>query len=639
MTTKPKKVKTEWKNEGKSFGWCYRKAKLYSRDVPGLLPYFYVVPFFLAYLVLDFSLRYTYRHAGVVGIQFLPAAVFTLGWALVFTGLILALPAGPRWFFRCVPLVTFVTLAVTHSGFINMMGEFFSFSILSFAGTGEYFKAEYIHIAKKVVAGATVTVLLMMIAGRFLVVVPPRVRKASVLSGLGAAAVGVALIAGTHIMAFPDSDDILFDNTGKQAAITAYHDFTNNTNSLLVSGLYQYSARDLWYQFFPMGAGELTDRDKADIQSYIADYEAEKTDNAYTGRLAGKNLILIQLEAIDTWMLTEDYMPNLYALREGGIDFTQHYTPDFIGPGTFNTEFIANTGILPATGGISSSVYARDDFAYSLANLFNAAGYTSRSFHNGDETTYDRGQVHPNLGYERYYSGYAMGMENTALDRYLMSGFETMTEGDPFFSFVITISGHGTYTEDNPIYQANRTEALAATADDPLKEQTNYVYAIGGAMETDRFIGALVEGLEKKGLLEDTALIFFTDHYNKYLLDDQFIMERKGVDNMDLIRRTDFSIWSADLEPQKIEKATSTVDILPTVANLFGLDTTGAFLLGSDGLSQGDGFVFFSSGSWYDGQTYWAYGADGGDPQRSAEISRKMALSNRILAGNYYANK
>ena len=39
------------------------------------------------------------------------------------------------------------------------------------------------------------------------------------------------------------------------------------------------------------------------------EYEAAQKDNAYTGLLAGKNVIMVQLEAIDTWMLQEPTCP------------------------------------------------------------------------------------------------------------------------------------------------------------------------------------------------------------------------------------------------------------------------------------------------------------------------------------------
>ena len=218
------------------------------------------------------------------------------------------------------------------------------------------------------------------------------------------------------------------------------------------------------------------------------------------------------------------------------------------------------------------------------------------------------------------------------MDRYLLNGFDAMTEGAPFYSFIITYSAHGTYGPDNVVYRANAEKALALAADTP----GNCVYAVAGAMETDRFAADLVARLEQEDLLKDTVLVFYTDHYNKYLMDDGYIMQLKGADNANLMLKTDFFLWSADLEPQTVTKVTSSADILPTLTNLFGIDTTGGFFVGDDGLSDRGGYVFFGDNSWYDGQTYWTYGTPGGTPERTGEISRKVTLCNRLLAGDYY---
>ena len=617
--------------QGLSFWQCFARNRLYSRDLPGLRPYLYIIPFFLAYLVLDFSLRFTYRGMGIVGVKYLPAGLFTLGWALVFAGLVFFLPKVPRWFVRCVPLVTFVVLAITHSGFMSAFRKFFSFSSLSFGGTGSFVDASYITINWKVIAGSAIAVLLMMTSGRLLKVIPPKPVKGSVLAGVLACLVGAGLVAFTHTHYFPVVDTVIWENSAEDAQKTAYHEFNDTTNALMISGLYQYTMRDLGRLVFPQNT--MTDEERRQVDEYVAEYEAAKKDNAYTGLLAGKNVIMVQLEAIDTWMLQEDYMPNLAKLKAEGLSFTNHYTPAYITAGTFNTEFMANTGLIPATGGISTSVYANNAYPYSMANLFRAAGYTAQSFHNSEGTVYDRGAVHPNLGYEAYHSGSDMAMEDYQMDRYLINGFDTMTSGDPFYSFVITYSGHGPYGDESPIYQANAQAAQAMAQ----RTDGNYVYAVAGAMETDRFVGELVDKLEEKGLLEDTVLIFYADHYNYYMMDDGLNMEIKGVNNMNMLQHTDFFLWSADLEPTQIDKVTSTLDVLPTVANLFGLDTSGAFLAGHDALGEPGGYVFFADGSWYDGTTYWSSKNGGaGDETRSAEINRITTLSNRVLAGNYY---
>lgn len=633
-TSKKSEKKQEGKALGLSFRYCLLHDRLYSREMEGPIPYLYPVPMFLAYLLLDFTLRFTYRSGGIVGVKYLPAALFTLGWALVLSGLVFLLPLKGKRLSRGIPLGVFVGLAVTHSGFMSMFGRFFSFSAMTFGGTGSFFTAEYFRFDWKVITASVVAVLLLLLAGHMLNAAPPKVNKKTCLGGVGIMAVGAVIILAVHFLCFPKVDTVIWENTPEDAAAAAYQDYNDTTNALMVSGLYQYTVRDIWMLLAP--AGTMDQEEREEVDAYIAGYEAAKTDNEYTGLLAGKNLIMVQLEAIDTWMLSEAYMPNLWNLKQESLSFANHYTPAYITAGTFNTEFMSNTGLLPATGGIPTSVYTRDHYPYSMANLFANAGYTARSFHNSEGTVYDRGTIHPNLGYESYTSGGDMEMENYQMDRYLINGFDQMTEGDPFYTFIITYSGHGPYGDDSAIYQANAKEAQAAAQ----RTDGNYVYAVAGAMETDRFIGKLVDKLTESGLLEDTVLVFYADHYNYYMMDDGLNMELKGVDNMNLLQHTDFFIWSQDLPAGQVDKVTSTLDILPTVANLFGLDTTGAFLAGHDGLGDQGGYVFFSDGSWYDGQTYWALGSgDPGDPQRSSQIAQITTLSNLVLSGDYYGEK
>jgi len=608
--------------EGKAIGLSFRAC---------ILPQ---IPLALAWLILDVNLRYTFQGTAVVGAWYLPAFLFTFGWILVLTGLVIFLPGRARSLARWLPTVVFGLLTLTHSAFMNVFRRFFSVAALTFSGVGDFVETDYIQFHPPILWAFGGAVVLTFLSGRLQKRFPlPRGKKPALL-GLAAVVAGGCVIAGVHFLYFPKMDTVVWENTDKDAAAAAYQDYTNSTNALMVSGLYQYTVRDLWICLRP--AGSLSQEEEQAIDGYIAQYEAGQAPNEYTGLLAGKNLILVQLEAIDTWMLSKDYMPNLWQVKQESLSFTNHYTPAYITAGTFNTEFIANSGLLPATGGIPTSVYTRDSYPYSLANLFAGEGYTCRSFHGSEGTVYDRENIHKNLGYESYHGGQSMAMEVYMMDRYLMNGFETMTEGDPFFSFLITYSGHGPYGEDSGIYQAHADDAQRLAGD----TEGNYVYAVAGAMETDQFVGEFMAKLEQTGLAEDTVVVFYADHYNYYMMDDALNMQIKGVDNMNMLQHTDFFIWSRDLEAGQVDKVTSTLDVLPTLANLFGLDTTGAFLPGHDGLGDQGGYVFFNDGSWYDGEVYWSSGSgDGGDPEKTAQISRIMSLNNSLLAGDYYGQK
>ena len=88
--------------------------------------------------------------------------------------------------------------------------RFFSFSVLTYGGTGEFMDASYIKIDWKVIVGAAIAVLLMMTSGRLLKVIPPKPVKASVLAGVAAFLVGVGVIAFTHFHYFPVADTVIW---------------------------------------------------------------------------------------------------------------------------------------------------------------------------------------------------------------------------------------------------------------------------------------------------------------------------------------------------------------------------------------------------------------------------------------------
>jgi len=344
--------------------------------------------------------------------------------------------------------------------------------------------------------------------------------------------------------------------------------------------------------------GGISEEDAKFVSSWMAGRSHE--ENEKTGIFAGKNLILVQLEAIDTWMLDKDYMPNLWALKENSINFTSHYTPAYITAGTFNTEFMVNTGMMPAESGVSMGVYTGNAFPNSLAHLFRQAGYKAQSFHGSEGDVYNRGAIHENLGYEKYWSGSGMGMTDYTFDRYLMAGYEEMTGEEPFFSFVITYSGHGPYGPDNPIGQAHQEKAdkVAKMGED------NYRYAVAHAMETDLFIQELVERLEADGHMEDTILIFYADHYNYYMMNDAQNKVIKGVDTINKLAHTDFFIYDGGRHVETVEKVTSSLDVAPTIANLFGLEADYGGYLGHDGFSDQGGYVFFDDNNWFDGSQW-----------------------------------
>ena len=589
--------------------------------------------FFALLLLLDYGLRSIHEGTGITPSDSEISKNFTLPWAILLTFLTRMLPGRIRKVGLGLTGGLYILLFLVNAMMMRAKGSFFSFSAMIFAGDGfKFLEASYLQVRKMVWIIFFFTLFLLVLS----ILLSPAGKTRGWWLAIAVIPLCVTSIHQNKQENLTDRLQIHFDI--HQASLL-YEDFTNPNECLMLTGLYQYTFRDfcltygVYNKLNRISGAETVET----LDGWYASKEADP-DNEWTGRYAGKNLLLIQLEAIDTWMLNEQFMPNLYRIQQQSLDFTHHYTPMYLDAGTFNTEMIVNTGLVSPFVGSTSSMYSRNAYPDSLAHLMTAADYTARSFHRSGGDVYNRAEIHENWGYQHYYSGAEMGFEEMDFDTELMRGYDTFTEGQPFLSFLITYSGHGPYADSS--ISARYYDFAAAQLPAGTAEMAIHAYA--HAWATDLFIGELFEQLEADGRLEDTVVVFYSDHYNYYTLDDTLVMQQKGVDDKNMITRTPFFICEKHTEAQKIEKVTSTVDILPTLVNLFGLESDGTHYVGNDAFSENGGYAIFADYSWYDGETYW--NALGSQPPtaeisaRNEELRRRLSMSWDTMRMDYFAD-
>lgn len=589
--------------------------------------------FFLTLVGLDAGLRFTHRGGSVTGFLSPIPWVFTLAWALMLTALVKLLPQLASRIAMGLIGVSADVLFLTHALLMKAKGNFFTFSVLIFAEDGfRYIDASYLRVRKMIwilFAGGLLGVALA-------VALAPRLRRRWWERLVCAALVPVSILA-INVNKQVNLTDRLAIHFDIMQSSLLYEHFTDTTECVMLTGMYQHAFRD-----FNLTYGVYDALNHAEHRSAISRLDAwyaskaPDPDNEWTGRFRGKNLIMIQLEAIDTWLIDPDITPNLYALRENGLDFTNTFTPLYFDAGTFNTEMIVNTGLVSPFTGSKASMYSRNAYPESLAHLMTGQGYTANVFHRSTGETYNREEVHRNLGFANYISGQDMGMERLDFDSDMMIAYDRMTPEEPFFTFIITYSAHGPY-ESSPV-AAQWYDTVAALLPEDTPE--NVIRGYAGAHETDLFVGALVERLEAEGLLDNTVLVFYADHFDYYALSNDYIMEKKGAQDMNMITRTPFFIYSKDTGPLKVDKVLGSYDILPTLVNLFGLPSDGRSYVGNDAFSANGGYVIFSDYSWYDGETYWyALGGTAPTPEiaaRNEEIMERLNASWDTMKLNYF---
>lgn len=595
--------------------------------------------FFGSLMAIDIAFRTVYEKNNTSPLPASAAFWASFFWCVLLVGISVALPRIARRIYMILVTLCFSVLSLVHGVMDSFFGQYMSFSSIMFADDGAgYFDWSYFDVDVNFI----IVLCACLVATVIAVILVPKTKKKNWLKlilALVIIAVGISGAVVTVNKTFKnDFGGILWNSTKSHA--DHYDDFSDYRLCMHMCGFYHYTFRDAYISTGLQDVVErLTNRSRLDELNEFYTTRELDPDNEMTGVLEGKNLILIQLESIDSWMLTDVAMPFTSALREKSVDFTGFYAPKYLWAATFSSENAVNTGMITPMNSSKMAYFTETAYPESLPNLFKEEGYKVNSFHRSNRDMYNRGQVHEAWGYEKYHSSGDMRISDGDMDSTITEAYDMITQGERFMSFIITYTGHGPYTADGKPVLAHE-ETIRSRLKGEYEDE--YVWALCHAYETDLFVKSLYEKLEEDGKLEDTVLFLYTDHYDHYVTTEGLLEKYKGTDDTNLMGNVPSFVYAKDLEAKKVDKVISTYDILPTIVNLFGLDSDGRYYLGNDAFSPNGGYVIFRDMSWYDGETYFNIKKD--EPtdiakERGNEIDIRLGACWDSIKFDYFRDK
>lgn len=347
-------------------------------------------------------------------------------------------------------------------------------------------------------------------------------------------------------------------------------------------------------------------------KKWLADYIAGLTPtnrNEYTGMFEGYNLIFLTAEGFSTYAIREDLTPTLYKMVNSSFVFNNYYVPLWQ-TSTSDGEYVNCTGLIP-DGQHSMRASADNYMGYALPGFFAKENVYSRAYHNNTLSYYDRYLSHPNLGYdfkaiklgkglsEEEWGGQLFTVEHP--DAWPASDYEMMVgtvgeyiNDERFHVYYMTVSGHMNYD-----FSGNRMSSWNKEAVSGLDMSENARAYIACNIELDKALEYLLDQLEQAGKLENTVICLSADHYPYGMTEEQY-EELAGKDlsqDMDKFRNS-LILWNAGMEePVYVDKVCCSVDILPTLLNLFGFDFDSRMYAGRDIFSDQEGLVIFNDRS------------------------------------------
>ena len=356
----------------------------------------------------------------------------------------------------------------------------------------------------------------------------------------------------------------------------------------------------------------------ASIHKYVAS-QPSSSKNEYTGLFKGKNLIFITAEAFSAEVIDPERTPTLYRLANEGIKFNDYYQPMW-GGSTSTGEFSNVIGLVASAASKSIRESIHQDLFLTIGNQLQELDYFSAAYHNHSYTYYDRHETHIGLGYSTFM-GMGNGMEKGVKKQWPQSDLEMMQftvdqyiDQQPFSIYYMTVSGHTSYnTEGNAMCRKNYDLMRDLDASEKIK------CYFAAQQELEFALEYLVGRLEEAGIADDTVIVLGADHY-PYALEKgstwgntkSYLKELYGYQYSNEMGRDHNAliIWSGSIEDMDIvvDEPVYSLDILPTLSNLFGVVFDSRLMVGRDVFSDAEPLVLWNNFSWKTDKGYYMKG-------------------------------
>lgn len=383
------------------------------------------------------------------------------------------------------------------------------------------------------------------------------------------------------------------------------------------------------------------------INNYIKTESGTK-QNQYTGMFEGKNLIFVVAESFSEIAVSEELTPTLYKLVHDGFYFKNYYTSNNLS--TIGGEFQALTGLYADNSLLSSWRAGSAYFPYGIGTMFKNSGYKTYAYHNNSAYFQDRNVYLKSQGLNNFKGCYN-GMEKlinceiwpqSDVDMINKTYSDYMNNDEPFLAYYITVSGHFYYN-----YSGNAMAKKNKKYVEYLDYNENVQAYLATQIELDRAMELLLKKLEESGKLDDTVIVLTADHFPYNLnINDINALSTYKRDVMIEANSNNLIIYNSKMKSVTVDKVGMSIDVLPTVLNLFGMEYDSRIIMGKDILSTATGIAIFKDKSWVTNKgTYYASkGEFVGDDDVDEEyikninniVNNRTAISRMIVANDYY---
>lgn len=368
-----------------------------------------------------------------------------------------------------------------------------------------------------------------------------------------------------------------------------------------------------------------------DISPYIP--AAPQTASEYCGIGSGKNVITIQVEALQSFVIGLEYQgqevtPNLNALIAGESLYFNNYYYQVGGGNTADVEFTVNNSLYAPEDEAAYVKYQDNDF-YGLQWLLKDNGYSGAyAFHGYKGEFWNREKAYPKQGFDDYISEedlditekFNMGISDVQF--FKQSAEYLKNYKQPFYAFLITLSSHYPYIMPQEYCVLDLLPEDRGTLAGDYLQSIHYF---------DAALGLFLDELKETGLYENSVISIYGDHYAIPSSDAPSYRIVSGLLGHGYYEEDIFKVpFIIHVPGSGIHETFGTIgghiDNLPTLLHILGIGNKKSLMFGQNLITAESGIVYqqthMARGSFISDEVIFYY-PDNGIMINAAAVSRK----------------
>ncbi|EGS9999303.1 LTA synthase family protein [Clostridium perfringens] len=391
-----------------------------------------------------------------------------------------------------------------------------------------------------------------------------------------------------------------------------------------------YHGYDIYY--YTNKEMTLTDAQKNEIKTWFDENKEDLPDNKYKGMFEGKNLIAIQVESLENFVIGQkvygqEITPNINKLLKNSLYFDNIKEQNNSGISS-DCDLMVNTSMLPVRDGSTFFGYPWTEYN-TLQDLLNSKGYNTISTHPEVPGNWNWAEAHKSFKADKIWDAsqfdqsevIGLGMSDESYLKQI--GDKLKKEKQPFYTFLVTLTSHGPFEVPEDKQYLNLPEDLNENMLGAYFQSVRY---------TDEAIGKFINQLKEEGLLENTVIMIYGDHcgVHKFYEDDIKDSPLEGDWWKDNEKEIPFMIYNPSIKGETISKEGGQIDFLPTIAYLLGFnrDKFDSTAMGRVLVNTNRNAIILNNGEIVGTPT----------PKEKAHLEKSFNIADMVIQGNYFKN-